>query len=123
MASAVPPTPYWQLACGRAGEAVTGLDELAQAIALIVRTPTGSVPGDPAFGCEALAQLDRPLTTAIPQIIQAVFQALRRWEPRIDVFRVAVTPVRLGALILSVVWAPKGSLDEIGQLILLGSAA
>jgi len=123
MASPVPTTPYWQLAVGRAGEVVTGLDEIAQAISLIVRTPTGSVPGDPRFGCEAFSQLDRPITTAIPKMIQAVFQALRTWEPRIDVRRVGVTPVRLGAVILSVVWAPKGSLDEVGQIILLGSVA
>ena len=122
MTTAVPSTPYWQPAYGRAGVAVTGLDEIAQAVSLIVRTPTGSVPGDPAFGCEAFAQLDRPITIAIPKMVQAIYQALRTWEPRIEVLRVGVTPVRLGAVILSVVWAPKGAAEELGQLILLGSA-
>jgi uncharacterized protein len=122
MVSTVPSTPYWQPAYGRAGVAVTGLEEIAQAVSLIVRTPTGSLPGDPAFGCEALDQLDRPITLAIPKMVQAVFKALRAWEPRIDVTRVSATPVALGAVILSVVWAPKGSAEEIGQLILLGSA-
>lgn len=122
MASApAPSTPYWQLAFGRTGESVTGLDEIAQAISLIVQTPLGSLPGQPDLGCDVLSQLDRPLTTAIPRMIQSVFQALRKWEPRIDVLRVAVSPVRLGAVILSVVWVPKGSSAEIGQLILLGS--
>jgi len=122
MASApAPSTPYWQLAFGQAGEAVTGLDEIAQCVSLIVQTPLGSLPGQPDLGCDVLSQLDRPLTTAIPRMIQSVFQALRTWEPRIDVLRVGVTPVRLGAVILSVVWVPKGSSAEIGQLILLGS--
>lgn len=123
MASDVPSTPYWQPAYGRPGETVTGIDEIAQAVSIIVRTPVGSVPGDPIFGCEALSQLDRPLPVAIPKMIQAVFRALRTWEPRIDVIRVGVTPVRLGAVILAVVWTPKGGTDEFGQLLLLGSAS
>lgn len=122
-----PSSPYWQLALGRTGEAVTGLDEIAQSIALIVQTPLGSLPGQPDLGCDVFGQLDRPLTVAVPRMIQSVFAALRKWEPRIDVRRVGVTPVRLGAVILSVVWAPKGSANsndgEVGQLILLGSAA
>jgi phage baseplate assembly protein W len=127
MASAQPITPYWQFAFGRPGEAVTGLDEIAQCISLIVQTPLGSLPGQPELGCDVISQLDRPVTTAIPRMIQSVFQALRMWEPRIDVLRVSVSPVRLGAVILSVVWVPKGSPNvsggEISQLILLGSAA
>jgi len=123
MAASGPTSPYWQLAYGRMGEAVTGLEEIAQAVSLVVRTPVASVPGFPSFGCEAFGQLDRPITTAIPKMIQAVYLALRTWEPRIDVLRVGVTPVRLGSVIISVVWAPKGSAEEIGQLILLGSAA
>lgn len=123
----IPSSPYWQLASGQMGRAVTGLDEIAQCVALIVQTPLGSLPGQPELGCDVLAQLDRPLTTAIPRMIQSVFQALRTWEPRIDVLRVSVSHVRLGAVILSVVWVPKGSPNvsggEIGQLILLGSAA
>lgn len=118
-----PSSPYWQLALGRAGEAVTGLEEIAQSIALIVQTPLGSLPGQPELGCDVLGQLDRPLTVAVPRMIQSVFQALRKWEPRIDVRRVGVTPVRLGAVILTVAWVAKGSAEEVGQLILLGSPA
>lgn len=118
-----PSSPYWQLALGRTGEAVTGLEEIAQSIALIVQTPLGSLPGQPELGCDVLGQLDRPLTVAVPRMIQSVFEALRKWEPRIDVRRVGVTPVRLGAVILTVAWVPKGSAEEVGQLILLGSPA
>jgi phage baseplate assembly protein W len=121
--ASAPSTPYWQLALGREGEVVTGLDEIAQSIFLILQTPLGSLPGQPELGCEAFDQLDRPVNVAVPKMVQAVFRALRKWEPRIDVLRVSVTPVRLGAVILSVVWAPKGSSEEIGQLLLLGSAA
>jgi phage baseplate assembly protein W len=108
MASApAPSTPYWQLAFGQEGQAVIGLHEVAQAVSLIVQTPLGSLPGQPDLGCDVFSQLDQPLTTAIPRMIQSVFQALRTWEPRIDVLRVGVTPVRLGAVILSVVWVPS----------------
>jgi len=124
MASAPAPTaPYWQLAFGQAGQAVMGLDEIAQSVALIVQTPLGSLPGQPDLGCDISSQLDRPLSTAIPLMIQSVFQALQAWEPRINVLRVGVSPVSLGAVILSVVWVPKGGDEEIGQLILLGSAS
>lgn len=120
MTTVVPDTPFWQPSMESMGAFVTGLEEVAQAIQIILGTPLGSVPHRPTFGCDAYEQLDRPVQTAIPRIIQAVFRALRQWEPRIDVLRVAVTPALPGSVVLTVVWAPKGG-DEVAQLVWLGN--
>lgn len=113
-------TPYWQLALGNQGAVVSGLEDLAQSVSIIVGTPMGSAPGRPDFGCEAFSQLDRPITTAIPRMIQSIFRAIAKWEPRVELRKVSVEPVTPGAVILVLVWAPKGG-EDVSQVVWLGA--
>lgn len=102
------PYRHWQLALGRnrdaLGEIVHGLDDVNQAIATIILTEKGSVPTQPEK-CTRLAPfIDRRPDHAIPNITREIFDALRIWEPRIVVERVAITPVDFAHWRFPVFW-------------------
>lgn len=105
----LPNVPYWQPAIGKLGAFVTGLDDIEQAIRIIVATPKGSLPHRPEFGCDLLAYLDSPQGAATPLIIREVTQALEAFEPRIVVSRVGVVLSSLGVSTLRISWYPKGT--------------
>jgi hypothetical protein len=69
-----------------------GVEDVEQAIALILGTAPGERPMRPEFGCGihalAFAPLDMRLIVSIEK---EVSKALTRWEPRIDVQRVRTT--------------------------------
>ena len=88
----LPTSAYWQLRLGHWGEVVTGLDDIAQCLMIIVTTPPGSVPLRPEFGCDVLGYLDRPSAIAVPGIIREISRAVARWEPRAELRQVRVIP-------------------------------
>lgn len=88
----IPKAHHWQPALGGDG-AVTGLDDLRQAIAIIVRTPRGSDPLRPEFGSNIQRYIDYPVNRARPHLVRETVDAIRRWEPRVRVVRVAVDVV------------------------------
>jgi hypothetical protein len=85
----VPPTHHWQPALGRDGF-VEGIDDIRQAIAIILRTPQGSDPLRPDFGSRVWMYIDYPIDRARPHIVRETVEAIRRWEPRVKVTRVVV---------------------------------
>lgn len=72
---------------------VSGDREIEQAIRLILGTAPGERPMRPEFGCGIHDLIFAPadITTA-GRIAYEVRASLRRWEPRIDVLDVAVSP-------------------------------
>lgn len=65
---------------------VQGVDEIEQAMHIILATAPGERPMRPDFGCGLMQFLFEPVNVSTAQAIaRAVEQALRRWEPRIDV--------------------------------------
>lgn len=96
------------------GEVVEGMDDIVQCIGIILTTPRGSDPHRPTFGCDLWRYIDHPIGEAIPGIVREATDALRQWEPRIEVERIipahdhrgdAQAPARLW---LSVEWRLKG---------------
>jgi hypothetical protein len=95
------PVPYrhWQAKAGRGlaagtsalGQIVTGLADIEQSIATIVLTEKGSVPLAPEKCCRLQPFVDRRPDYAIPRIVREIGDAIRLWEPRIIVERVAVS--------------------------------
>jgi len=75
------------------GEIVNGLGDLEQAISTIVLTEKGSVPLQPEKCCRLMPYIDRRPDYAIPYITREIFDAIRIWEPRVVVERVAITRV------------------------------
>ena len=71
---------------------VSGDEEVAQAIRLVLGTAYGERPMRPEFGCGihdlVFASADPTLAGVIAQEVRA---SLRRWEPRIEISDVVVT--------------------------------
>jgi uncharacterized protein len=78
----------WGLSVAGPGQTVQGVDEVNQTISTILCTPPGSDPLRPLFGCGLHDLLDRPSSQVGPQLAQSIAQALRIWEPRIEVLRI-----------------------------------
>lgn len=75
----------WQLSVEGVGMVVQGLDDIRQCVNLILLTRKGSDPLRPEFGCDMYLYIDKPINTALPLMKKAMLEAIRQWEPRIDV--------------------------------------
>jgi uncharacterized protein len=74
---------------------VTQHREIEESIRLILATAPGERPMRPEFGCSIHDHVFGPPTPDQLAVIQgAVRDALERWEPRIDVENVVLTPVQ-----------------------------
>jgi Bacteriophage baseplate protein W len=70
-----------------------GVEDIEQAIALILGTAPGERPMRPEFGCAVHDVVFDTIDAAIVGKIQtAVHEALERWEPRIEVLDLDVEP-------------------------------
>lgn len=70
---------------------VSGSEDIEQAIRIILSTRPGERVMRPTFGCRASELLFEPFTATTISMLQGyVFDALRMWEPRIEVTRVDV---------------------------------
>ena len=78
----------------RGGLALTrGIEDIEQAIALILGTAPGERPMRPEFGCAVHEVVFDTIDAAIiGKVETAVHQALERWEPRIEVVNLDVEP-------------------------------
>lgn len=77
----------------RTGRTITSQQHLAQSIADIITTPVGSRVMRREYGCQVANLIDWPLNAATRlQAYAAVATALMRWEPRIRISRVQLTP-------------------------------
>ena len=75
----------WQLSTEGVGIVVQGLDDIRQCVNIILLTRKGSDPLRPEFGCDMYLYIDKPIHTALPLMIKAMLEAIRQWEPRIDI--------------------------------------
>jgi uncharacterized protein len=72
---------------------VGGVDEIEQAMYLILATTPGERPMRPEFGCPLVDHMFAPLdATTYGQLAFEVQHALQRWEPRVTVEGVDVEP-------------------------------
>ena len=72
----------WQLALGQPAIALTGRDDIAQCIRIILTTPKGSDPLRPEFGSDIWRYLDHPIDQALPHLVRESWDAITRLEPR-----------------------------------------
>ncbi|HJU70396.1 MAG TPA: GPW/gp25 family protein [Paucimonas sp.] len=94
---------HWQPALGGEG-VVENIDDLNQAIQVILRTAKGSDPLRPEFGSDLHRYLDYPIHRARPHVVRESIEAIRRWEPRVAVERVEFTLVEAAHAAVRVVW-------------------
>lgn len=72
---------------------VTGSEDINQSILIILSTQPGERVMRPTFGCRAHELLFEPRSAATISLLQDyVLEALRMWEPRIEVLHVNVNP-------------------------------
>jgi Phage baseplate assembly protein W len=104
---------HWQLAYRQTepegGDIVAAYDDIAQAIRLLILTPIGSVPSNPAKGCDLLSFIDRPPEIAIPIIARAAWEAVSTWEPRVEVGTVKVIAKAPYHFVATVPWRVRNS--------------
>jgi phage baseplate assembly protein W len=71
---------------------VSGSEDIEQAIRIILSTRPGERVMRPTFGCRASELLFEPSSATTTSLLQGyILDALRMWEPRIEVTRVNVT--------------------------------
>jgi len=77
----------------RTGQPLTGTAHLVQSVADILTTPIGTRLMRRDYGSELPALIDQPHNGAgIVRMYGAMATALQRWEPRITLIRMAITP-------------------------------
>ena len=77
------------------GKELTGIAHLRQSVRVLLTTPIGTRVMRRDYGSRVMELLDAPLTPAtLTDIYAAVAEALRRWEPRLRVERIHVTPAQ-----------------------------
>lgn len=87
----------------RTGVALGGLEHLKQSIRDILTTPLGSRVMRRQYGSGLFDLIDAPTNRRIlAAIYAATAGALRRWEPRFQLQRVAVESVNAGSIALTV---------------------
>ncbi|WP_247892537.1 GPW/gp25 family protein [Azospirillum sp. Sh1] len=94
-----------------AGRALAGTDHLRQSIRDILTTPIGSRVELRDYGSNLFNLIDRPVDEVLKvDIIVATVDALRRWEPRLEVSRVEVESAAPGAITLAItgLYLPEG---------------
>ena len=92
-----------------------GERDIEQAIRIILMTAPGERVMRPEFGCRAHELLFEPRNAATAgMMVEYVEQALRRWEPRIQVQKVRVTnaPRQDGAMLVEISYQIKPTHDE-----------
>ena len=93
---------------------VTGSEDIEQSIRIIIGTRPGERVMRPTFGCRASELMFDPRSaTTISLLQEYVFDALRMWEPRIEVISVEVDRNEKfdGALVAEIQYEIKATHD------------
>lgn len=104
------------------GQVVEDADDINQAIYIILATPKGTDPHRPEFASGLISWIDRPITNVTPHLIRETYDAILRWEPRIDVRNVEVGLLyedEIQRLVIRVEWVLKDSAVEGGVEVTL----
>jgi phage baseplate assembly protein W len=108
---------HYPLRCGQNGAVslVDGVEEIEQAIYLILATAPGERPMRPEFGCPLIDYVFAPLdATTMGEIAFEVRRALERWEPRVTVHDVTVRPDadRGAAVLIDITYQIRDTYDR-----------
>ncbi len=86
------------------GAALAGIDHLRQSIRDILTTRIGTRVMRRDYGSDLPGLIDRPMSPGLRvEIFAATARALRRWEPRVRVERIAVANAVPGRLTIELV--------------------
>lgn len=84
------------------GQPLSGLDHVKQSIRDILQTPIGSRVMRRDYGSRIFSLIDAPLNGAtLLELYGATAEALKQWEPRIDLSHISASRRSDGAVVLS----------------------
>lgn len=88
---------------GSTGKWVEDLAHLRQSVRDILTTPIGSRVMLREYGSDLFRMIDRPVNAELAlDIYAAVIEALWRWEPRLEVERVALATAEAGRIAIDI---------------------
>jgi phage baseplate assembly protein W len=94
---------------------VRGVDEIEQAMYLILSTTPGERPMRPEFGCPLMDYVFEPVNSSITgRIARTVEESLDRWEPRVAIEQVEVhiSSDNPNCVFIDISYVIKGTYDE-----------
>jgi len=104
------------------GKPLTGIAHLRQSIADILATPLGSRVMRRDYGSRLFALTDAPMNrNGVMDVIIATAEALKKWEPRLNVTAVRVAqPTSDGRLTIGVegVYTPNGKAVVLDGIVI-----
>jgi phage baseplate assembly protein W len=101
------------------GQRLTGMEHLRQSISDILTTPIGSRVMRRDYGSRLYEFIDAPINrSTLVEIYSAVAEALRCWEPRLQVNRVQVEAYQPGFLQLKLDGVYQNSPLNVDDIII-----
>jgi len=93
---------------------VGGIEELERSMTVIISTAPGERPFRPLFGCQIWELMFEPINANTLGLMEMYVQdALRLWEPRIDVDEVLVEPGDVdGSVEISILYTVRATNDR-----------
>ena len=106
-------TLNWQVSISDTAEVVTDINDIVQAIYLILTTVKGSDPLRPLFGSEVWRYLDKPMNRVDPMLIYEIYDAVEKWEKRVLLRRVVVREIDFDKKTIELIGIMFGSSEEV----------
>ena len=93
---------------------VGGIEELERSMSVVISTAPGERPFRPRFGCRIWELMFEPINEATMGLMEMyVEEALRMWEPRVDIEQVLVEPASVdGAVMVSISYVVRATNDR-----------
>lgn len=114
-------TRDWSISLTAFGELVTGPEDIAQCIRIILTTEKGSDPLRPEFGSDIYRYVDYPVNAAAALIRADIIAQVNRWEPRARITAVEVK-FEGAQIIFSVFWADRRTGEDSETEIIIPAA-
>jgi phage baseplate assembly protein W len=93
---------------------VGGIEELERSMTVVISTAPGERPFRPRFGCRIWELMFEPINEATMGLMEMyVEEALRMWEPRVDIEEILVEPADVeGAVMISISYVVRATNDR-----------
>jgi len=106
-------TLNWQVSLSDSSEIVKDIDDIAQAIYLILSTVKGSDPLRPTFGSDVWRYIDRPMNRVNPMLIYEIYDSIERWEKRVTIRRVILKDADVDKKSIELIGVMTGTSQEV----------
>jgi len=94
---------------------VEDLQDIDQAIRIILNTPKGTDRHRPEFGWNGYQYLDWPVNRVTPYLVREAMHAIRQWETRADLVSVEIR-IDMEHITLRVVWKAAESVLQFTEV-------